>query len=71
MGVSFVATPAKFLAPSLTLPVALDACGMPVGLQLVARAGDDDRLLAAGRAIEEILGTARDRLGTPAPLSGG
>jgi len=33
-------------APAITLPVARDARGMPLGLQLVAPAGDDARLLA-------------------------
>ncbi len=33
-------------APAITLPVALDARGMPLGLQLVAAADDDARLLA-------------------------
>jgi Asp-tRNA(Asn)/Glu-tRNA(Gln) amidotransferase A subunit family amidase len=33
-------------APAITLPVARDAHGMPLGLQLVAPAGDDARLLA-------------------------
>lgn len=31
LGVSFLATPVKFLAPSLSLPVALDVGGTPSG----------------------------------------
>lgn len=50
---------------ALTLPVARDQAGMPVGLQLMARHGADERLLALGLAIEKTLGTARERLGTP------
>ena len=49
------------------MPVALDAAGMPVGLQLIGRANDEERVLACAGAIEKVLGTARERLGT-APL---
>lgn len=50
---------------ALTLPVALDTAGMPVGLQLIASYGEEERLLAAALAFERVLGTARDRLGPP------
>ena len=53
---------------AITLPVALDERGLPVGLQLVARGGQDERLLAAAMACERTLGTARERLGPP-PLA--
>ena len=53
---------------ALTLPVALDKEGMPVGLQLVMRAGSEERLLAVGHALERTLGTAEKRLGKP-PLN--
>jgi aspartyl-tRNA(Asn)/glutamyl-tRNA(Gln) amidotransferase subunit A len=49
----------------LSMPVALDKAGLPVGLQLMAPLGEDDRLLAVGLAFERVLGTARQRLGTP------
>ncbi len=52
----------------ITLPVGLDAAGMPVGLQLLARHGSDARLLAMAYRIEQILGNARERLGAP-PLA--
>lgn len=52
---------------ALSLPVALDKAGMPVGLQLVARGHDEDALLATAQAFEDRLGTGHDRLGT-APL---
>ena len=55
---------------ALTMPVALDAQGMPVGLQLIGRAGQEERLLALGCAFERVLGTARQRLGT-APMCAG
>jgi aspartyl-tRNA(Asn)/glutamyl-tRNA(Gln) amidotransferase subunit A len=50
---------------ALTLPVALDAARMPVGLQVTCDRGKDDLLFAAGRAIEKVLGTGRERLGAP------
>ena len=48
---------------ALTLPVGLDAAGMPVGLQLMARHGEEESLLAVGLACERVLGTGRDRIG--------
>jgi aspartyl-tRNA(Asn)/glutamyl-tRNA(Gln) amidotransferase subunit A len=51
-----------------TMPVAKDRKGMPVGLQLMARGGDDARLLGVSVACERVLGTARDRIGLP-PLA--
>jgi aspartyl-tRNA(Asn)/glutamyl-tRNA(Gln) amidotransferase subunit A len=53
---------------ALTMPVALDDAGMPVGLHLIARHGEEERLLAIGLAFERVLGTARQRLGAP-PLA--
>ncbi len=55
---------------AITMPVALDAVGMPVGMQLVARHGHEERLLAVALACEKQLGTPRKRLGTP-PLCKG
>ena len=49
----------------ITLPVGLDAAGIPVGLQLLARHGSDARLLAIAYRIEQILGNARERIGQP------
>jgi aspartyl-tRNA(Asn)/glutamyl-tRNA(Gln) amidotransferase subunit A len=48
-----------------TLPAGLDRLGMPVGLQLIARGGDDERLVTIACAVERVLGTPRERLGTP------
>ncbi len=48
-----------------TLPVGLDRLGMPVGLQLIAKGGDDEKLVAIACAVEGVLGTPRERLGTP------
>jgi aspartyl-tRNA(Asn)/glutamyl-tRNA(Gln) amidotransferase subunit A len=50
---------------AVTLPVGLDRAGMPVGLQLVAPAGQDETGLAAALAAERVLGTAAERLGSP------
>ena len=49
----------------LSLPVGLDGEGLPIGLQIMAGRGSDERLLSAGLAVEKELGTARQRLGTP------
>jgi Asp-tRNA(Asn)/Glu-tRNA(Gln) amidotransferase A subunit family amidase len=38
---------------------------MPVGLQLIARGGDDEQLVTIACAAERVLGTPRERLGTP------
>jgi Asp-tRNA(Asn)/Glu-tRNA(Gln) amidotransferase A subunit family amidase len=45
--------------------VALDTAGIPVGLQIVARANAEERLLAIAYACEKVLGTGQQRLGTP------
>lgn len=50
---------------AISIPVGLDRQGMPVGLQLVARAGDDEALLGVALAAEGVLGTAPKRLGGP------
>ncbi|HXX51268.1 MAG TPA: amidase [Xanthobacteraceae bacterium] len=50
-----------------TLPVGLDRLGMPVGLQLIAKGGDDELLVAIACAAERILGTPREILGV-APM---
>ena len=54
---------------ALTLPVGRDRAGLPVGLQLMAPKGADERLLTIGLAVEAALGTGRERLGAP-PLGG-
>jgi len=53
-----------------TLPVGLDRLGMPVGLQFIARGGDDDRLVAIACAAERVLGTPRETLGAPPMCKG-
>jgi aspartyl-tRNA(Asn)/glutamyl-tRNA(Gln) amidotransferase subunit A len=58
--------PANYLTLcAATLPVGLDCLGMPVGLQFIAKGGDDERLVAIACAAERVLGTPRDILGTP------
>jgi aspartyl-tRNA(Asn)/glutamyl-tRNA(Gln) amidotransferase subunit A len=58
--------PANYLVLcAATLPVGLDRAGMPVGLQLMARGGDDERLVAVACAAERVLGKPRDILGAP------
>lgn len=48
----------------MTLPVGLDAAGMPVGLQMLARGGSDLKLVALSLAVEKVLGTGKELLGT-------
>jgi aspartyl-tRNA(Asn)/glutamyl-tRNA(Gln) amidotransferase subunit A len=58
--------PVNFLTLcAATLPVGLDRLGLPVGLQLIAGGGDDERLVAIACAAERVLGTPRELLGTP------
>jgi aspartyl-tRNA(Asn)/glutamyl-tRNA(Gln) amidotransferase subunit A len=52
----------------ISLPAGLDETGMPVGLQLVAKSGEDEKLLGYALAAEQVLGTARKELGTPPAL---
>ena len=49
----------------LTIPAGLDGNGMPVGLQLLAGRGMDERLISIGLAVESVIGPASRRLGTP------
>jgi aspartyl-tRNA(Asn)/glutamyl-tRNA(Gln) amidotransferase subunit A len=53
----------------ITLPVGLDRAGMPVGLQFVAPAWAEEKLLAVALAAERVLGTAAERLGVPPALT--
>lgn len=55
---------------AVSLPVALDGERMPVGLQVIAPYGEDERALSVACALERVLGTARQRLGVP-PLCRG
>lgn len=50
---------------AVTIPVALDAVGMPVGLQIVCPGGHEETALAIAMAFERALGTPRERLGVP------
>lgn len=45
-------------APAISIPAGLGPSGMPIGLQLVARPGEDARLLAFAAAIEDLLRNA-------------
>jgi amidase len=47
--------------PALSLPAGFDTDGLPVGIQLVARHGDDVALLQAAKALEEATGHAARR----------
>ena len=50
---------------ALSVPAGLDAARIPVGLQLIARPWQEERLLAVGCLFERLLGDARQRLGLP------
>ena len=54
---------------AITMPVERDRAGMPVGLQLTAPAGAEEKLLTIALAAERVLGTAAQRLGTPPLLA--
>jgi aspartyl-tRNA(Asn)/glutamyl-tRNA(Gln) amidotransferase subunit A len=49
----------------ISIPVGLDDTGMPIGLQLAGRGGEDEALLGSALAVEAVLGTAAKELGTP------
>ena len=40
---------------AVTIPVGRDRAGMPVGLQLIARGGEDERLLAVASSVARVL----------------
>jgi amidase len=42
--------------PSLVVPVALDRDGLPIGAQLVGRRWADERLIALGKSIGDLVG---------------
>ncbi len=52
---------------ALSLPAGPDAQGLPTGLQLIAAPRAETALLAAGRAIENRIGTGASLLGKPSP----
>ncbi len=53
----------------VTIPVGLDAAGMPVGLQLLTPNGADELAVTMAVAFENVLGTPRARLGVPPCIS--
>lgn len=53
---------------AVTLPVGLDSEQMPVGLQVIAPGGREEKLLQAACAMENVLGTGDKRLGVPPVL---
>ncbi len=60
--------PGNFLGLcAATLPIGLDKLGMPVGLQLIAKGGADEKLVAVACAVERALGAGPERIGT-APM---
>ncbi len=58
--------PANFLGQcAISMPVGLDSDGMPVGLQLIALGGEEEKLLACAMAVEKVIGSAAQRIGSP------
>lgn len=49
----------------ITLPAGLDANRMPVGMQMLAKPWEEERLLDIGCTFERILGNCAERLGRP------
>ncbi len=49
--------------PGIAVPAGLDSQGLPLGLQLIGRAFDEETLFAAGQAIEDAAG----RITLPSP----
>ncbi len=52
---------------AITLPCGLDCEAMPAGIQLMAKNGEDEKLLQFARLVEQVIGTSEERLGI-APL---
>ncbi len=50
--------------PALSVPVGVDRAGLPVGLQLMGRAWEEDRLLAMGRVVEAAMERPAPRVHT-------
>jgi len=50
---------------AVSVPLTLDDRKMPVGLQVIAPFGEDERALSVACAIERALGTAQERYGVP------
>lgn len=50
---------------AISLPAGLDDTSMPLGLQLVARAGADEALLGVALAVERVVGTGAEQMGVP------
>jgi amidase len=42
--------------PAVALPLALDRAGLPIGVQVMGRRWDDERLLAIAELLEEVTG---------------
>lgn len=45
--------------PSITVPVGLDTQGLPIGIQLIGRRWEDERLLAIAKVVAQITGDFR------------
>lgn len=50
---------------AITIPSGIDSHGIPTGIQFMAKAGDEFKLLQFAWLAERVLGTSRQRLGRP------
>ncbi|WP_330318620.1 amidase family protein [Streptomyces platensis] len=57
--------------PALSVPAGFTADGLPVGVQIVGRSGDDLGVLRLARQIERMLGAGQRRPGVALPVIGG
>jgi aspartyl-tRNA(Asn)/glutamyl-tRNA(Gln) amidotransferase subunit A len=48
---------------AITLPVGMDSTGMPVGLQLMGKGGEDEKLVCIASCIERLIGNPTERIG--------
>ena len=54
---------------AMTLPVGLDASGIPVGLQLMCENGQDEKLVCIASCIERLIGNRAERIGSSPNIS--
>ena len=54
---------------AMTLPVGLDASGIPVGLQLMCENGQDEKLVCIASCIERLIGNRAERIGSAPNIS--
>jgi aspartyl-tRNA(Asn)/glutamyl-tRNA(Gln) amidotransferase subunit A len=56
--------------PVLAIPCGLDPAGLPVGVQLAGKPGDEESLFRVGRAVEAVFDFSKSKPNFPALVSG-